>query len=167
MEQLIATSKAFYNSPTITALLSIIYALLMYLFSVEKPELILILFVLIFIDAITGMVASRAIGCPISSRRMSRSITKIIIYLSSLILANLTLRTGDCLCNGCDLSLISWIPTAVLLWISSIEVKSINENFRNLGYKLPAYIEQGINNVFDHQKIFKAAEKLLHKLNKK
>lgn len=159
MERLVETCKAFFNTPSITTLLSIFGALFVYLFSVEKPELLLILFVLMTLDMVTGMFASRAIGLPISSRRWFHSVVKLVFYLSALIMANMVVKSYACVVDNEDPKLVAWIPTAILLWLSGLEVKSINENFRNLGYKIPAYIEDRINKIFDAESYTRSNKK--------
>ena len=101
------------------------------------------------VDIVTGLFASRYIGLPIKSKRLFNSITKLVFYLSALVLTNMTIKTYACLAGSEGLC---WLTTVTLVWIYSIETKSINENFRNMGYKLPACIENVINNVFDVEK---------------
>lgn len=91
-----------------------------------------ILFILVAIDFITG------VGCGIkaktvSSRRMSKSVMKLLLYFLLIIAAHQLTRYAD---------LLTWLEQFLVLFIAVTEMTSIIENAHKLGLPIPEWVTE-------------------------
>jgi uncharacterized YccA/Bax inhibitor family protein len=129
--------------------------LLTSLFVFISPVIPLILLVLVFVlfDTIIGMICSYKQGCQLQSRKLSRIVTKITIYVLMLLLV-----------YGLDVMILStWIETHMLVTkigagiLCFIEAFSIDENIRRCNK------DKGVGYYFN--KIFDLIKKVKTKYN--
>jgi phage-related holin len=151
MDQISLSLKALFAKPTLTAVWAIGVAVFSHIFGLVDGELMMIVFYFVIIDTLTGLFAAGAEGQPIISRKLFRSVVKVVVYFSFIGIAGLIGRI--CL-NGSTHALCvdalsdGMFQTMALLWVMAMELKSINENFGRLGYKVPQVIEDRINTLF-------------------
>lgn len=78
----------------------------------------LVIMILLLIDFITGVWASKSLNIKITSNRMKRSVTKFIIYGLALLIGLMVGSTYG----------MPWVLISISFFISSVEIKSISEN---------------------------------------
>lgn len=98
--------------------------------------------VLVCADVVTGVWASKKRGEPITSRRASRTISKLIGYPIAILLSHLMATTFFQ-----DVPVLDGVTYAVALFIAAVEFKSNLENISTItGIDLWAQVAQFINN---------------------
>lgn len=147
MEAIVLTAKSFFAKPTATAFFAAFYAVFAYLFQVSEPEYLITIFILIVLDTVTGLRASKVEGKPITSRRMFGLVSKVIYYSSAIILVSQiqhSLRLTDpALESGAIL-----VQNALIFWIIGMETKSILENLSRIR-SLPEWLERRLEALFN------------------
>lgn len=100
-------------------ILKILMALVVYLTPLFEP--LTIIFVFVTVDFVTGIIASRKRGIPCSSRRLRISVTKLVCYMSAVMLSFMLQKTFN----------LDWfvVYKYVGALICVIEFISILENF--------------------------------------
>lgn len=96
---------------------------------VGEPSLLLLsLFILFFIDTITGVWSAFA-NKKFESRHMRKGVTKFILYCLSIIIAH----------QFAAIPLLFWLEDAILSFLSMVELASIGENMNKLGFNFPSF----------------------------
>lgn len=149
MEQITHAIRMFIKTPQVTTFYTIVSAFFGYLFSVEKPEILFIIFLLIVIDFITGITASKIKGNRLTSNKGFGTIVKIVFYMGAIALVNLVARTCELYDFGTDVAITA--SKGVIFFIVGLEVKSIFENFELMGYKMD-HIKEILLNLFKQKK---------------
>ena len=93
--------------------------------------------VLVGIDLIMGILASRKIGIKFSSRKLKDTAVKLLVY-NLLLIAGFVSETY----------MVDWIPFVkiVLSFLAVVEVTSIGENFQKIsGLPFIKYLKEQIN----------------------
>lgn len=91
-----------------------------------------ILFILVVIDFITG-VSCGVMTKTVSSRRMSKSVMKLLLYFLLIIAAHQLTRYAD---------LLTWLEQFLVLFIAVTEMTSIIENAHKLGLPIPSWVTE-------------------------
>lgn len=151
MDQIAIAIKALIASPKLSAAWAVVTAFLVHIFGLVNAELMLLTVYLVLIDALTGIPASRKEGELVQSRKLFRTVVKVVVYFSFYGTVGIIGRAclneeTSALCHG--LMSDGTLQTMALLWVMGIEVKSIIENLARLGFKIPAKIQDGVNDIF-------------------
>ncbi len=116
---------------------------LLALFAPAKSVLITVM-VLSMVDLVTGLVASRKSGSPITSTGLKRTILKVVIYQVAVLSAFLV----EQFLTGPDMPVMKWVSGLIGL----VELKSVLENldliaggsfFRSLTDRLQGVVDKG------------------------
>lgn len=109
----------------------------------QLTPLLIALFILFFIDLITGITKGLYLQ-KFTSHAMRKGVGKFIAYCVSIIVAH----------QFAIIPLLSWVEPSLVAWLALTELASILENLRATGVKAP-----DINILFDMWKKLKANEK--------
>jgi len=82
MDQIALSLKALVAKPTITAVWVVIASVLAHIFGLVDAELMMIVMYFVMFDTVTGILASGYEGHPIISRKLFRSVVKVVVYFS-------------------------------------------------------------------------------------
>lgn len=98
-----------------------------------------ILFILVVVDFITGF--SCGIKCKtVSSRRASRTITKLIVYILLVLAAHQLTRYAF---------FLEWLEHFLVIFLASTEMISILENAHKLGVPVPHWVIEKLETYLD------------------
>lgn len=109
----------------------------------EPSLLLLAVFLLFFIDLLTGVWKGLHTS-KFTSHALRKGVTKFILYCISIIVAH----------QFAVIPLLFWVEDAILALLSLTELASIGENMRALGFNFP-----DINKLFDFYKDWRQKNK--------
>ncbi len=92
--------------------------------------LLLALFILFFIDTVTG-VAAAVINKEFQSHNMRKGIIKFLAYTLSIVVA----------AQFSQVTILFWLTDAILAFLALTELSSIGENLKKLGFYFPSFSE--------------------------
>ena len=92
----------------------------------NPSPLMLAMFILLFIDTLTGL-AKGLYQKKFQSHLMRKGISKFIGYCVSIIVAH----------QFSLIPILFWVEPSILAWLALVELTSIIENMRAMGYNLP------------------------------
>lgn len=98
-----------------------------------------VLYILVFIDLVTGIAKGMQNG-NVSSRRLSRSVGKILLYSSLVLSAHQLTRY---------MPVLRWAEDGVILFLAVTEFVSIAENAKALGIPIPQAIMKKLEKYLD------------------
>ncbi len=120
---------------------AVFYVLYTFAFDISQREAHLALLILILLDFISGVSASKLLGEPIRSSKIRHSAIKVMAYFSVI--------AGAHLAEKGLFSYIAFIDETVLAFFLVTELISLIENVGRMGYETPQKI---LNQLKDYQK---------------
>jgi toxin secretion/phage lysis holin len=115
-----------------------------------NPELVFILFVMAVFDTITGVLKSKKLGIPLTSAKAFAFPSKIVLYFISISAFRLAGRAAT-IAYGLPEEAVIGAATGVVLWLIGWEIKSIIENFDEMGMSIPQWIKDKLSSFFNGQ----------------
>lgn len=118
-----ASAKCFFKVP-----MALAFGALTFLFGETNHDALIALTALISIDLVTALIAKYKIGEEIESRKVLKSVTKLVIYGLFVSAAHLTER----IVPGA-----TFMDEVAISFLAVTELVSVMENIAKMGYSMP------------------------------
>lgn len=99
---------------------------------VQDPKFIVLIFILVFLDTATGVVAALKRGDKISARKFGNTSVKLLLYLC-LVLATVAVANAFP-------DLLGWLDNSVFMYVCLTELFSVFENVSETNEKLRDFL---------------------------
>lgn len=141
MDGFLAVLQGLYTWSGFKAILAIFLAVLVEVIGINWLAY-QVLFIMVTIDFITGFTCA-AKNCNLSSRKASRTVYKLLIYILLVIAAHQLTRYAFYL---------EWLEHTIVVYLGITEMLSIIENAHRLGVPIPIWITEKLSSYLQKDK---------------
>lgn len=142
MEQLLIQFGKLMENFSYTLLFGLFGSIFTYLFGINF-ELGFILFMMVVLDTVTGIIKAKKLGQKISSGKGFGSTARFALYNIAIMSIKVS-GTAGVVAYHLPEDIVCGAATGAALWFIALELKSIKENFEEMGFVVPKGIFKNI-----------------------